>query len=401
MATKVLIYAHSFAPNIGGVETIVMLLARDLAESGVQVALVTPTAGGAMGDEELPFKVIRKPGLAALVKLIWRTDVLHLAGPCFVPMMLGLVLRKPVAVEHHGYQSICPSGVLFLESSKSVCPDHFMAGRYQKCLQCNARTAGWARSAVKLLLTFARRWACRHVAKNIAVSNHVEKRLRLPNSEVILHGIQDGREGRDRTIEGPATMPGCFAYAGRLVSEKGLETLLKAASRLNEEGYIFRLVLIGDGPERARLEKGVDILKLRDRVTFTGFLSGSYLESALSRVVALVMPSISEETAGLSAIEQMMRGRMVIVSDIGGLGEMVGDAGLRFPRGDAAALALCMKRVLDEPALSVTLGKRARERALRLFLGKRMASDHLALYHEMVGIAGPPPVREEPCHSSH
>ena len=56
------------------------------------------------------------------------------------------------------------------------------------------------------------------------------------------------------------------------------------------------------------------------------------------------MPSIWEETAGLAAIEQMLRGRLVIASDIGGLGEMVGDAAIKFPAGDAPTLADQMKK---------------------------------------------------------
>jgi glycosyltransferase involved in cell wall biosynthesis len=58
-----------------------------------------------------------------------------------------------------------------------------------------------------------------------------------------------------------------------------------------------------------------------------GFLTGHALRAALAGVAALVMPSICEETCGNAAIEQMTKGRLVIASDIGGLGEVVGDTG--------------------------------------------------------------------------
>ena len=100
----------------------------------------------------------------------------------------------------------------------------------------------------------------------------------------------------------------------------------------------------------------------------------------LRDVQAVVMPSVWEETAGLAAIEQMMRGRLVIASDVGGLGEIVGDAGLKFPPGDAGALADCMRKVLRDPSLIESFGRKARERALRLFTRSRMTEEHARLY---------------------
>ena len=92
------------------------------------------------------------------------------------------------------------------------------------------------------------------------------------------------------------------------------------------------------------------------------------------------MPSVWEETAGLAAIEQMMRGRLVIVSDIGGLGEVVADAGLKFPAGDAARLANQMKKVIEGSGGVAALGKLAQDRAQSLFRADRMAADHIAVY---------------------
>jgi glycosyltransferase involved in cell wall biosynthesis len=79
-------------------------------------------------------------------------------------------------------------------------------------------------------------------------------------------------------------------------------------------------------------------------------------------------------------MEQMMRGRLVITSEIGGLGEVVGAAGLRFAAGDADALTACLKRALDDPELARKMGTQARSRALSLFRQERMVEDHLAAY---------------------
>ncbi len=104
----------------------------------------------------------------------------------------------------------------------------------------------------------------------------------------------------------------------------------------------------------------------------------------MNKVDAVVMPSMWEETAGLAAIEQMMRGRIVIASDIGGLGEVVGSAGLKFPAGDAERLAAQMKGVIQDDTQPLSqLGERAAARAHSVFAADRMVAEHLSLYQSL------------------
>jgi glycosyltransferase involved in cell wall biosynthesis len=78
----------------------------------------------------------------------------------------------------------------------------------------------------------------------------------------------------------------------------------------------------------------------------------------------------------------MMRGRLVIASRIGGLAEMVGDAGLTFETGNGEDLAHCIQRVLQNPALIQTIGNAARARACTLFPRDLMLAEHARLYHD-------------------
>jgi glycosyltransferase involved in cell wall biosynthesis len=237
------------------------------------------------------------------------------------------------------------------------------------------------------------------VAANIAVSSHVNERLRLPRTTTIYNA--------------PAELPDCpsddflstkpssrfvlasdvplIAFVGRLSSEKGVPVLLHAPASLADEDVDFRVRIIGDGPEGARLAILAWSLRLRERVEFTGILEGDALEAAVSSAVAVVVPSLAEESAGLVAIEQMMRGRVLIASDTGGLGEIVGNAGLKFPPGDVPALTACLRRVLGDPELRVALGRAARSRALQHFTQQRMVEDHLQLYRRI--LARPSPIQ--------
>src|SRR5262249_2909472 len=134
------------------------------------------------------------------------------------------------------------------------------------------------------------------------------------------------------------------------------------------------------GPERAEYERQIRGLGLDSIVTVTGYLTGEELNTALTRVHALVMPSVCEETAGLAAMEQMMRARLVIASDGGGRGEVVGDSGLKFKVNDVAGLAACMRSVVENPTLIREMGARARERAVRLFQRETMLAAHAEIY---------------------
>jgi glycosyltransferase involved in cell wall biosynthesis len=175
-----------------------------------------------------------------------------------------------------------------------------------------------------------------------------------------------------------------FAFVGRFVPEKGIPILLQAARQLISEGEAFEIRLIGDGPERTMLDRFITRDKLANHVRITGYLTGAAFADALRDVRVVVMPSVWEETAGLAAIEQMMRGRLVIASNIGGLSEVVGSTGLCFPPGDPIALADCMRRVLHEPALVDALGREARARAQVLFARPTMIAEHAAVYRTLV-----------------
>ena len=262
---------------------------------------------------------------------------------------------------------------------------HFLARNYGQCLRCNAKDSSWLRSFASLLEMFPRRFIARQVSANLAISEHVLNRHALPRSSVVYYGVEDCGTGESHP-EDSARLSSkiSFAFVGRLVREKGIDVLLEAARILREKGKTFELLLIGDGPERPKLREIIIRNRLESVVNVTGFLTGPALLEALQKVRVVVLPSVWEETAGLAVIEQMMRGRLVIASDIGGLGEIVSEAGLKFRPGDAQGLAQVMCSVLDQPALIRIFGAKARDRALRFFQRQRMIEEHAKVYWSLM-----------------
>ena len=380
---KLLLYSHYFAPSIGGVETVVESLARGLAECRsvsdqreFDVTLVTQTPAGSFRDEDLPFPVIRQPGTLALLTLIRNADLVHVAGPALGPLVLAWLARKPVVIEHHGFQTICPNGQLFYEPSQSPCPGHFIAGRHLECLRCNA-SQGALHSFKLWLLTFARRFLARRAAVNIMPTEWLGELVKLPRSEAIPHGLDATRDALWPASKGSVPV---VAFQGRLVTTKGIRLVLEAARRLASEPLDFELHVIGDGPERKSLERLADEWKLTPRVRFFGSLPPSELDAILARATVVVVPSLGGEVFGLVAAENMLRGLPVLASDLGAFAEVIGDAGLLFRTGDAEDLARRLATLLRDPALAADLGARARQRVLAFFARSRMIDAHAAMY---------------------
>jgi glycosyltransferase involved in cell wall biosynthesis len=407
---KLLIFSPAFWPQIGGTESLVMTLARGIAaapskelprdtkisentEANIDVTVVTQTPAGSVTDTDLPFHVVRQPRLRELLLLLRKSDLVHMAGPAMLPLALALMMRKPVALEHNGFQAICPNGQLLHEPTCTTCPGHFMAGHHQECWKCNAQYESTAGSKQGLwgsmrmwALTFPRRWMCRLVSANIAPTHFLKDVLRLPRTHVIWHGVPSspGPVPRSRSAGNDRMEQPTFVFVGRLVSTKGIHLLLEAAHKLRKENPSFRVQVIGNGPARLSLEEKCRKLGLEKIVHFWGYLPEGEAEDILNSGIAVVMPSIAGEAFGLVAAENMARGRLMIVPNYGALAEVTGDTGLKFKAGDAEHLASCLESVLRSPDVAIALGEKARSRSLDVFNESGMIAKHLDLYRALL-----------------
>ncbi|HTV60791.1 MAG TPA: glycosyltransferase family 4 protein [Verrucomicrobiae bacterium] len=381
MTRKLLLYSYDWAPLVGGVQTVTTDLARGICdwwkshpEDKWEVTLVTQTPAEGMDDSSFPFSIVRRPGLLRLRRLMSAADVVHLAAPTALPLFLARLLRKPLAIEHHGFQACCPNGLLFFEPGQIPCPEHFMAGRYKKCVTCNRPGVGLPKTLSLLVMTQMRRWMCNLGGINIVPTTWLGTVLRLRNTLTVYHGVPAVPAGHT-----PQSFPAVIAFQGRLVSTKGVTILLAAAEQLQSEGLDFRLRIIGDGPERANLEAQAGKLR-RGTVSFVGYVPPERFEKILADVSIVVMPSLGGEVFGLVVAENMLRSKALVVSDIGALKEVVGDAGLVAPTGSSSELAAALRRLLENPAQASALGSQARERALALFRIDKMVERHLEIY---------------------
>ena len=154
------------------------------------------------------------------------------------------------------------------------------------------------------------------------------------------------------------------AFVGRLAPQKGVIGLVRAAARLRAPNV--QIVLVGDGPDRQRLEREIHALGLADRVQVTGFVAHDRIPAVLAHVDVLVMPSVYEEL-GSALVEAMHAGVPIVATRVGGIPDVIehGETGILVPPGDPGALASAIDDLLDDPRRAASLARRARTAAKR------------------------------------
>ena len=165
--------------------------------------------------------------------------------------------------------------------------------------------------------------------------------------------------------------------------EKDQQTLIRAFERLPEE---YQLFLAGgaETPENQRIMDECKVLAKGQRVHFLGVRSD--VPNLLAAADAVVLSS-KHEGMSLSVLEGMASGKPMIASDVEGMRDLVGGAGLLFPQGDADALAALIREVCENPEKAREIGRKCRERAMQYDIAETAKSYH-ALYEDVLAKAG-------------
>ena len=176
-----------------------------------------------------------------------------------------------------------------------------------------------------------------------------------------------------------------IGYLGRLVPEKGLSTLLEA---LAQSGPACHLQLIGAGPGQPALARQATALQLGARVQFVAPVTPAEVAQQYCQLDAVVLPSLTtplwKEQFGRVLTEAMACRVPVVGSSSGAIPEVVGDAGLIFPEGDAAALAGCLRQLQSSPQLRQDLADRGQARVQRLYTQSVIAQATVAVYRQVL-----------------
>lgn len=205
--------------------------------------------------------------------------------------------------------------------------------------------------------------------RNVMLATGIGRTPPAPRMTWIFSTALSARELRDihPVFDRALSQPARLVYVGRLSTEKGVRFLLRALVRVNARmgSAAPRLALLGDGPERASLERLVDELGLRNQVTFAGYLDRTRLSAALGEADLCVQPSLTE---GFSKawLDALAHGVPVVSSRVGAAASVLGEAGecgWLVPPGEEEALAATLVDVLTGPTDWPTMRRRCRTTA--------------------------------------
>lgn len=332
---KILIGSHRFCPDVGGIESCTLALALGFTDAGHSVTIHTQSRSEKSEDDH-GFAVLRNPSNAELRRAIRAHDVYWQNNVSVKPFLFSLLSGKRPFV----------TTAVWLTDSK-----------------------GHTR-AVDRLKRFLLRFA-----HNIYISRSIAEHVGRPGRLI-------GNPYEDRVFyeENDVEREGELVFLGRLVSDKGCHLLIEALHLIRKaSGTSPKLMVIGDGPDRERIQALVSTAGLQDAVSFRGILRREELRTELNRHRILVVPSVWNEPFGVVALEGLACGLVGIVSSGGGLPDAVGPCGLTFTNGDAQDLAEKIQFLLANRATYEDL-HRARQEHLAHFSRSAVSAAHLAFF---------------------
>jgi glycosyltransferase involved in cell wall biosynthesis len=219
--------------------------------------------------------------------------------------------------------------------------------------------------------------AC-HVGVGERTSREVEALVGLREASVLTihNGVPD--EPLPRQVHRPRPGP-IIGAIGRVEHQKGFDTLIRAVAQVAGA----TVWIVGDGRERAALERLAADVGIGDRIVWTGWRDDA--RSFLGTFDVVAFPSRFEGFP-LAVLEALLARSAVVAADVGSIAEVVrdGETGLLVPPDDPSGLARAISRLLDDRDLRERLGCNGRELVLRRFTAAHMARRFEALYDELL-----------------
>jgi glycosyltransferase involved in cell wall biosynthesis len=360
--------------DVGGLERIVLDLIRAGRDVGHRMTVLCIEKPGALAAEARLFgaRIIsfdKPPGRirsiipkAAETLRSLQPDVLH-THQCgalwYLGQAAGSLQRLPVIHTEHGNHVATTSGIWRLKT--------------RLFLHQTAR--------------FADRFCC--VSDEIAQAVTRWHTISHQKVEVVLNGVDvDKFADRAETsaVKNELGIPGnsrVIGTIGRLSEVKRQDLLLRATAKLRESLADIRLLLVGDGPERTRLELEAAALGIRNRVCFAGYRPNP--ERFLQAMDVFALTSRSEGLP-ISLLEAWAAGLPVVCSSVGGIPKVIanGEDGLLFPSGDEQALVAALTNLLGDQSFADRLGKSGKRKAIDKYSLQRMANDYNQLYRKLL-----------------
>ncbi len=364
----ILMHCVYFPPEVGGLESHVYYLCRALAAMGHRVDIVTSSSLPNVPKREVMDGVnVFRTWFPARNPIGWG---LHSAGS--VPEM-GRLAQTADILHAQAFASVLPGMV-----ARRVRQAPLLATWHTSHFLKRADSPFWKPIFRRML---------REVDHNLAASRQIAEVGEWIAPGVKVEALTNGVETDifrpvEPTLAPPAAGRRRVIIPRRLFHKNGVEYAVRALPAIAEQVDI-EVVLVGDGPERPKLERLAGELGVSDRMTFLGARPNAQMPGLLASAELAIFPSLMEATS-VAALECMSCEIPVAASRVGGLPEIVDDSvGGLFGPGDPPDLARAVVALLNDPQLK-DRGRAGRERVVNSWSNRRLALRHLEIYTELM-----------------
>ncbi len=296
-------------------------------------------------------------------------DIVHIHGVSRnispSPILAAKKLGKKVIMTMHDFHFYCPKTWAIYQDGN---PCKF--GYSKKCLYSNCKTfkegyqyipyhfLKWLK--VGLHRKLIKKYVDRFISPSNKLKELIQYSLKIPEEKIIyLPNFTIPEKNMGRNIDNIESNQ--FLYVGRLSKEKGTNILIEAVHILvNKNKLNIKLIIIGDGSERTKLERLTHLLGLEKNISFLGKLPKSRLSKYYLESLAVVIPSICMDNSPLVAYEAMNYHTPIIASNIGGIPDLVKNDknGFLFEMGNKNMLAYYLQKLYKNIKLSKILGEK-------------------------------------------
>ena len=350
---------NDFPPQHGGIQRYMASVAETLRERGEAVVVVAPNVHGSRTcDAALPYAVRRYRGYGHRLR--------GFAGMLF--SLIGASLA--------GRQALTIASIWFPSGFAAALLPARMRGRLTVLVHGTEVAPSASRLRLRLMLFVLRR-ADAVIANSRFTAGLVRQAGFGGNVSVVPCGV-------DAFDVVPAVTAPTVLAVGRLIPRKGFDRLIEALPSVIAAVPNARLVIVGDGPQRAVLTALAQRLGVANRVDFRGAVDDDALRRAYAEASLFALPArrIGDDVEGFGIVylEAAMAGLPSIGGRDSGAGDAIvdGETGFLVDGDDSAAIAQAAIRLLAEPALAAAMGRTGRERALTNFRWADSAATILA-----------------------
>jgi len=364
---RILLHCVYYPPEVGGLESHVAELARGLVEVGHDVRVVTSRSlPGVPTDEVVDGVRVRRTWFPSRSPLGW---ILHSLG------------SLPVTLRWARW-----ADVVHAQAFASVLPCHLAARRHGRPLVTTLHTSHFlvrARSRLwRPILAGLVRRSDHTLAASVEIARVGAGLAPGLQVEPLTNGVDTDRFRPVTPTLPPEPGVRRILVPRRLFPKNGVEYLIRALPLAVRDEPGVQAILVGDGPERERLEALARELGVADRVRFLGGRPHGQMPGLLSSGEVAVFPSLMEATS-VAALECMACGVPVVASRVGGLPEIVDrEVGRLAEPADPESLAHAIVDLLRDPELT-EVGLRARARVVDHWSNARLVRRHEEIYRKV------------------